>query len=130
MNDIRLAQACFQVLRRVGPEGSSLVQGRMSFGTTKLRAIDPAGGRFPFRVPEKIPECRVKNIFVFQINPGKLLDYSVRKISASSLAAARLADVKTDSHKISCLLFTTGARSPQRHRGHRENQDSLTHSIF
>src|SRR5208282_338933 len=103
MNDIRLAQAGFQILRIVGPESLSLVEGGMSFATAKLRVIDPAGGGFPFRVPENIPECRIKNIFIFRINPGKLLDYAVRKVSTSSLASARLTDIKTNSHKISCL---------------------------
>lgn len=116
MNDIRLAKAGFQILRRVGPERSSLIKGRMSFGAAEPRVIDPAGGGFPVRVPEKIPKRRIKNIFILQINPGKLLDYAVRKISTSSLAAARLADVKTNFHKISCLSFTKELCGEREHR--------------
>jgi hypothetical protein len=98
MDDIRVLQFGLKIRRGMIPEELDGSQGPMPQPEMEILLGNSTGFVVPIRVPVGIPEGGIKNIAVLGVNLGKVVDQTVRKISATCLMLSRLAYVEPNLH--------------------------------
>jgi hypothetical protein len=98
VNNIWVPQFGLKILGRMVPKELRCFNGPMAQSILKISPADSTGPRGPIGIPVSVSESRIKNIFIPQIDFGKVPDQTVGKVATSSFGFPGLADIKTNLH--------------------------------